>query len=79
MRAFPEILVSLLAVTMLVACAARAPVHKLPQVDPGQLPRALGCASHQVAFCAGTDCRPGDYYCVDRDHVLGAIWPGAGR
>lgn len=79
MHALTKLLFIPLLASVLAACAVKTPAHKLPPIDPRELPRALGCASDQVAFCAGTDCRPEDYYCVRRDQVLGAIWPGAGR
>ena len=56
------------------ACAARAPTHKLPAVDERDLARNLRCASQEVAFCAGTDCRPAHYRCVSRERVFGTIW-----
>lgn len=72
-------LLLLLFVLTLAGCAAREPVHKLPEIDARDLPRALGCASNEVAFCAGTNCRPADYSCVSREQVLGGIWAGPPR
>lgn len=59
---------------VVAACATVDRGERQVKPNAAAIARALGCGPDEIAFCVDTDCAPADYYCADKNEVLGTIW-----
>ncbi len=69
MNILQSVLLQVVCVTTLIACAARQPVDRQADLDVAGIAKALGCTDDEVAVCVDVNCEPHEYRCANRADV----------
>lgn len=64
-----NLLLLLIWLTALSACAGREAVDRQPAPNIGKTTHTVDCPSGQVAVCVDVNCEPEEYQCADKENV----------